>query len=80
MTIKQTNFFNDEGEKVIRFSVLDNNNQEIDRFLFYNKKGEKQAEQEISETQDRLSELFKKFYLLGKNGVELDFCSEDIYV
>lgn len=80
MEIRQTTFFNAEDEKVIRFSVLDENKQEIDRMLFYNKKGEKLAEQEISETQDRLGELFKKFYLLGKNGVELEFSNEEIFI
>lgn len=80
MEVKQTTFFNNEDEKIIRFSILDKDKKEIDRLLFYNKKGEKKAEQEISDTQDRIGELFKKFYLLGKNGVELEFSNEEIYI
>lgn len=65
---------------MVRISVLEKDSSEIDRFLFYNKKGETEAEQELLDTQNRIGELFKKFYELGKAGVELDFTSEDIYV
>lgn len=81
MKLKTLKFLNkEENEKMIALFLLNDENIEIEHLSFYNKKEEVKAQKDLSESLENLSSFIKEIYEMGKNGVPLEFSSENIEV
>ena len=81
MKLKTLKFLNkEENEKMIALFLLNDENIEIEHLSFYNKKEEIKAQKDLSESLENLNTFIKKIYEMGKNGVPLEFSSENIEV
>lgn len=81
MKLKTLKFLNkEENEKMIALFLLNDENIEIEHLSFYNKKDEIKAQKDLSESLENLSSFIKEIYEMGKNGVPLEFSSENIEV
>lgn len=81
MKLKTLKFLNkEENEKMIALFLLNDENIEIEHLSFYNKKEEIKAQKDLNESLENLSSFIKEIYEMGKNGVPLEFSSENIEV
>jgi len=81
MKLKTLKFLNkEENEKMIALFLLNDENIEIEHLSFYNKKEEIKAQKDLSESLENLSSFIKEIYEMGKNGIPLEFSSENIEV
>ncbi len=81
MKLKTLKFLNkEENEKMIALFLLNDENIEIKHLSFYNKKEEVKAQKDLSESLENLNSFIKEIYEMGKNGIPLEFSSENIEV
>lgn len=81
MKLKTLKFINKEdNEKMIALFLLNDENIEIKHFSFYNKEQEIKAQKDLSNSLENISSFIKEVYEMGKNGVPLEFSSENIEV
>ena len=81
MKLKTLKFINKEdNEKMIALFLLNDENIEIKHFSFYNKEQEIKAQKDLSNSLENISSFIKEVYEMGKNGVTLEFSSENIEV
>lgn len=81
MKLKTLKFVNkEENEKMVALFLLNDENIEIEHFSFYNKEQEIKAQKDLSDSLDNISSFIKEIYEMGKNGVPLEFSSENISV
>lgn len=81
MKLKTLKFINKEdNEKMVALFLLNDENIEIKHFSFYNKEQEIKAQKDLSDSLDNISSFIKEIYEMGKNGVPLEFSSENISV
>lgn len=81
MKLKTLKFVSkEENEKMVALFLLNDENIEIEHFSFYNKEQEIKAQKDLSDSLDNISSFIKEIYEMGKNGVSLEFSSENISV
>lgn len=81
MKLKTLKFINKEdNEKMIALFLLNDENIEMKHFSFYNKEQEIKAQKDLSNSLENISSFIKEVYEMGKNGVPLEFSSENIEV
>lgn len=81
MKLKTLKFINKEdNEKMAALFLLNDENIEIKHFSFYNKEQEIKAQKDLSDSLDNINSFIKEIYEMGKNGVPLEFSSENISV
>ena len=81
MKLKTLKFINKEdNEKMIALFLLNDENIEMKHFSFYNKEQEIRAQKDLSNSLENISSFIKEVYEMGKNGVPLEFSSENIEV
>lgn len=81
MKLKTLKFINkEENEKMVALFLLNDENIEIKHFSFYNKEQEIKAQKDLSDSLDNINSFIKEIYEMGKNGVSLEFSSENISV
>lgn len=81
MKLKTLKFINKEdNEKMVALFLLNDENIEIKHFSFYNKEQEIKAQKDLSDSLDNINSFIKEIYEMGKNGVPLEFSSENISV
>ena len=80
MTVKTTNFTSPEGEKLTVVFILGDDNQEIERYSFYNEPRELEINTELKTSIERLPELLQKIYNSGLKHEAIEFNSEDLLV
>lgn len=81
MKLKTLKFINKEdNEKMIALFLLNDENIEMKHFSFYNKEQEIKAQKDLSASLENISSFIKEVYEMGKNGVQLEFSSENIEV
>lgn len=81
MKLKTLKFINKEdNEKMIALFLLNDENIEMKHFSFYNKEQEIKAQKDLSASLENISSFIKEVYEMGKNGVSLEFSSENIEV
>ena len=81
MKLKTLKFINKEdNEKMIALFLLNDENIEIKHLSFYNKEQEIKAQKDLSNSLENISSFIKEVYEMGKNGVPLEFSSENIEV
>ena len=81
MKLKTLRFINKEdNEKMIALFLLNDENIEMKHFSFYNKEQEIKAQKDLSNSLENISSFIKEVYEMGKNGVPLEFSSENIEV
>ena len=79
MKLKTLKFINKEdNEKMIALFLLNDENIEMKHFSFYNKEQEIKAQKDLSNSLENISSFIKEVYEMGKNGVPLEFSSENI--
>ncbi len=77
-TLKFNN--NDDKEKMISLFLLDDENFELKHFVFYNKKEEIKAQNDIDFSLNNISSFISEVYEMGKKGIPLEFSEEEIQV
>ena len=81
MKLKTLKFINKEdNEKMIALFLLNDENIEMKHFSFYNREQELKAQKDLSNSLENISSFIKEVYEMGKNGVPLEFSSENIEV
>lgn len=81
MKLKTLKFINKEdNEKMIALFLLNDENIEMKHFSFYNKEQEIKAQKDLSNSLENISSFIKEVYEMGKNGIPLEFSSENIEV
>ena len=81
MKLKTLKFINKEdNEKMIALFLLNDENIEMKHFSFYNKEQEIKAQKDLSASLENISSFIKEVYEMGKNGVPLEFSSENIEI
>ena len=81
MKLKTLKFINKEdNEKMIALFLLNDENIEMKHFSFYNKEQKIKAQKDLSASLENISSFIKEVYEMGKNGVPLEFSSENIEV
>ena len=81
MKLKTLKFINKEdNEKMIALFLLNDENIEMKHFSFYNKEQEIKAQKDLNNSLENISSFIKEVYEMGKNGVPLEFSSENIEV
>ena len=81
MKLKTLKFINKEdNEKMIALFLLNDENIEMKHFSFYNREQEIKAQKDLSNSLENISSFIKEVYEMGKNGVPLEFSSENIEV
>lgn len=81
MKLKTLKFINKEdNEKMVALFLLNDENIEIKHFSFYNKEQEIKAQKDLSDSLDNINSFIKEIYEMGKNGIPLEFSSENISV
>lgn len=81
MKLKTLKFINKEdNEKMIALFLLNDENIEMKHFSFYNREQEIKAQKDLSSSLENISSFIKEVYEMGKNGVPLEFSSENIEV
>ena len=81
MKLKTLKFINKEdNEKMIALFLLNDENIEMKHFSFYNKEQEIKAQKDLNNSLENISSFIKEVYETGKNGVPLEFSSENIEV
>lgn len=81
MKLKTLKFINKkDNEKMVALFLLNDENIEIKHFSFYNKEQEIKAQKDLSDSLDNINSFIKEIYEMGKNGVPLEFSSENISV
>ena len=81
MKLKTLKFINKEdNEKMIALFLLNDENIEMKHFSFYNKEQEIKAQKDLSNSLENISSFIKEVYEMGKNGVPLEFSSENIEI
>ena len=81
MKLKTLKFINKEdNEKMIALFLLNDENIEMKHFSFYNKEQEIKAQKDLNNSLENISSFIKEVYEMGKNGVLLEFSSENIEV
>lgn len=81
MKLKTLKFINKEdNEKMIALFLLNDENIEMKHFSFYNREQEIKAQKDLSNSLENISSFIKEVYEMGKNGIPLEFSSENIEV
>lgn len=81
MKLKTLKFINKEdNEKMIALFLLNDENIEMKHFSFYNREQEIKAQKDLSNSLENISSFIKEVYEMGKNGVPLEFSSENIEI
>lgn len=81
MKLKTLKFINKEdNEKMIALFLLNDENIEMKHFSFYNREQEIKAQKDLSSSLENISSFIKEVYEMGKNGIPLEFSSENIEV
>lgn len=81
MKVKTTNFINPEDEeKLTVVFILDDDDNEIERYSFYNEKREMSIEPELKTSLDRLPNLLHMIYNSGVKQENVEFITEDLMV
>lgn len=81
MEIKTLNFKSgNPREKLACVFVLDNNNAELKKMTFYNDDKDVEMEPELAQTIDKLPEFLEYIYNMGRDGVEVDFTTQNIEI
>ena len=81
MKLKTLKFINKEdNEKMIALFLLNDENIEMKHFSFYNKEQEIKAQKDLSASLENINSFIKEVYEMGKNGVPLEFSSENIEI
>ena len=80
MTVKTTNFISPEGERLTVVFILGDDNQEIERYSFYNEPRELEINTELKTSIERLPELLQKVYNSGLKHEKVEFNNEELVV
>lgn len=80
MKIKTTEFVSPENEKLTVLFILNDANEEVERFSFYNEPRELKIAPELKLSIDGLPDLLERIYNLGLNNEKIEFIKEELVV
>lgn len=80
MKIKTMNFISKSNEKLTTIFILDNNDNEVERYSFYNEPREIKIYPELEKSIDNISYLLHMVYNSGLKQEKIDFINENLNV